>query len=108
MFRDYPKTKMNPDVAGVGSVVTTGRSDDPDRCWLIVGGQTATCVALVHAATFQMASGWVDCENIHYLSSNECRELLALIGNELNCTFTDFFWSSQGMKGKAFPSPNAG
>ena len=56
MFRDYPKTKMNPDVAGVGSVVTDGH-DGPNNCWLIIGGQTGTCVALVNAATFQMASG---------------------------------------------------
>lgn len=107
MFRDYPKTKMNPEVAGVGSVVSDGH-DNPEHSWLIVGGQTGTCVALVNAKTMQMASCWVDCENIHYLSSNECRELCRQIGNELHWTFTDFFWSSEGMKGRAFASPNAG
>lgn len=107
MFRDYPQTKMNPAVAGVGSVITDG-TNDPNRCWLIIGGMTGTCVALVNAATFQLASPWIECENIHYLSSKESRDLCHQIGNELHCTFTDFFWSSEGMKGKTFSSPNAG
>lgn len=107
MFRDIPKTKMNPEVMGVGSVITGGGSG-ADHNWLIVGDASGACVALINAETFQLASDWVECENIHYLSSGECRELCRLIGNKLAWTFTDFFLSSAGMKGKPFAHPNAG
>lgn len=107
MFRDLPKTKMNPEVMGVGSVITDG-GDRPDYNWLIIGNGTGNSVALVHAETCQLASKWVDCENIHYLSSSECRELLRDAGSELNWTFTDFFMSPECMKGKLFEHPNAG
>jgi hypothetical protein len=103
MFRDLPNSIINPDVVGVGSVVGHGHDYD-SQCenYLIISNRDKNAVALIDNQTFALASQWVPVEDINYLSSGECRALLVEAANKLNWTFTDFFFSTRGMKTTMF------
>lgn len=99
MFRDS-KASFNEQNVGVGSVICGGYGNI-NKSWLIVGTSTGYAY-LVCNKTFMFASEAVKVEDLNYLSSNEVRQLLRVVSDEIGWTFTDFFVSSKGMKNVLF------
>ena len=107
MFRDVPDTGINPDVMGAGSVICGGPKDSQHENYLVVANGNKTAVALVDNMTFSLVSSWVNVENVNYLSSSECRDLVKEVSNKLQWTFTDFFMATRGMKATPFKNVDA-
>lgn len=107
MFRDVPDTGINPEVMGAGSVICGGAKDSQHENYLVVANGNNTAVALIDNLTFKIVSPWVNVENVNYLSSSECRELVSEVSNKLQWTFTDFFMATRGMKATAFKNVDA-
>lgn len=103
MFRDVPDTGINPDVVGAGSVIGGGHEfDSQSENYLVIANANKTAVALVDNTTYTLVTPWISVENVNYLSSGECRELIKPVSNLLGWTFTDFSISTRGMKTTKF------
>lgn len=90
---------------GVGSVISGSENCSIKERFLIVG--SGSKVALISNETFEVVSDWIEVQDPNFISGTEARKLCEKISNMLNWTFTDFFFSSKGMKGFEFKNSNA-
>lgn len=101
MFRGSEKTEMSKKLFGVGSVIF-GNENYIEEHWLVIGHGKLNAVALLSNKTFELVTDWVTVECVNHLSEAEVRKLIEPVSTKLNWTFTDFDFSSAGMKEKKF------
>lgn len=105
MFRDTKKTPLSELNVGAGSVVSSGDNSSVKQRWLIVATD-ADHVALVSNETFEIESDVIEVQDPNFLSGDEARQLCSKISDKMQWTFTDFFFSTKGMKNVGFSNTN--
>lgn len=105
MFRDSNRSLMADNHFGAGSVVCGGESSSAKERFLVVSDGNR--VALISNETFELASEWIEVVDTNFISGEEARKLCHQIGNMLGWTFTDFCFSSKGMKNSKFSATDA-
>jgi len=97
MFRNIEKAEMHNDHFGVGSIIChegLGRRAQ----WLVISHVFDSQVGLLDLDTMKCVLGSIPVADENYLTETEAHALVRILGEQHQCTFSDYTLISAGLK----------